>query len=56
MARVSWFIRKRSDAGSIALESAGALVLACKTCTVSKDQIPKTLWVTGFLQNGTKDH
>jgi len=49
MVRVSWFIgcmAKRLDAGSIALddlESAGALVLACKTCTVSKDQIPTTL-------------
>ncbi|KAL3564654.1 hypothetical protein D5086_032700 [Populus alba] len=40
-------VAKRSDAGPIALddlESAGALVLACKTCTVlSKDLIPTTL-------------
>ena len=43
---------KRSDAGPIALddlESAGVLVLACKTCTVSKDLIPTPLrgnWVS----------
>jgi hypothetical protein len=46
-------VAKRSDAGPIALdvlESAGALVLACKTCTVSKDLIPTPLRITGFLQ------
>jgi hypothetical protein len=41
---------KRSDAGTTGLDdsdTAGALVLACKICTVSN---PTTLRVSGFIK------